>query len=263
MIHEGRLFEQPLPELLVKLRRSKATVRLELGATLAQPIVALAIENGLIQQITTEGQSQASLSASLTALQAIDSATLKQAELRAEQMQGLALDQVLQEMGAVDTKVLAKARQHQVEQDLEAAMKVMDKLRRFRIARAEPTGRLGVEPAQLVTRMILDDGHAARTRNLVLELGAVELRDGLSHNRLRDRFDLQTQDMVVLKLMSVPRRSADLLELQKIDPVRVARLIRAMRLFGAVMATDVKRAKAIVPLELRRIQKRSRQQPQR
>ena len=255
MIHEGRLFEQPLPELLVKLRRSKATVRLELGATLAQPIVALAIENGLIQQITTEGQSQASLSASLTALQAIDSATLKQAELRAEQMQGLALDQVLQEMGAVDTKVLAKARQHQVEQDLEAAMKVMDKLRRFRIARAEPTGRLGVEPAQLVTRMILDDGHAARTRNLVLELGAVELRDGLSHDRLRDRFDLQTQDMVVLKLMSVPRRSADLLELQKIDPVRAARLIRAMRLFGAVMATDVKRAKAIVPLELRRILK--------
>ena len=37
--------------------------------------------------------------------------------------------------------------------------------------------------------------------------------------------------------------------------MRAARLIRAMRLFGAVMATDVKRAKAIVPLELRRILK--------
>ena len=255
MIHEGRLFDQPLPELLVKLRRGKATVLIEVGATLATPTLTIMLENGLIQSVSTQGAEAASLVDALKALQAIDTSTLKQAQLRQEQMTGLALDQILTEMGGIDPKALARARERQIEEDLQTAMGTMDKLRRFRISATQPVGRVGVEPAKIMAMLILGDGHPARTRNLVLELGAVEARDGLSHDLLRDRFGLTTNDLVVLKLLSVPRRSKDLLELEDIDPVRTARLIRGLRLFGAILATDVKRAKAVVPIELRRVKK--------
>ena len=96
-----------------------------------------------------------------------------------------------------------------------------------------------------------------RRRLEIWSLSSVQLkaRDGLSHDLLRDRFGLTTNDLVVLRLLSVPRRSKDLLELEDIDPVRTARLIRGLRLFGAILATDVKRAKAVVPIELRRVKK--------
>ena len=121
-------------------------------------------------------------------------------------------------MGAVDAKVLAKARQHQVEQDLEAAMKVMDKLR-FRIAarRTDRTARGRTRAA--VARMILDDGHAA-PRNLVLGLGAVELRTDSPMTvcviGLTCRLKFWWSSSSCRSLGS----AADLLELQKIDPVR-------------------------------------------
>ena len=255
MIHEGRLFDQPLPELLVKLRRGKATVQIEIGATLANPTVSIILENGLIQSVSTDQTEPASLVDALKTLKAVDAGTLKQAQLRQEQMSGLSLDQVLTEMGGINPKVLAKARERQIEEDLQTAMGKMDKLRRFRISSTQPVGRVGVEPAKIMAMLILEDGHQARTRNLVLELGAVEARDGLSHDLLRDRFGLINNDLVVLRLLSVPRRCKDLLELEDIDPVRTARLIRGLRLFGAVLATDIKRAKAVVPIELRRVKK--------
>jgi tetratricopeptide (TPR) repeat protein len=253
--HEGRLFEHPLPELLVKLRRSKATVHIELGATLANPTVSIKLEHGLIQSVATKDAPAASFEDALKGLKAIDASTLKQAKIRLQQMIGLSLDQVLVEMGGIDPKVLEKARQRQIQGDLETAMAGMDKLRRFRIAPSEVMGRIGVEPAQLMALLILDAGHPARTRNLVLELRAVEVRDGVSHQRLRDRFGLTRNDMVVLRLLSVPRRTSELLELDGLEGIRTARLVRAMRLFGAVLGTDANRAKAVVPVELRRIQK--------
>jgi tetratricopeptide (TPR) repeat protein len=255
VIHEGRLFEQPLPELLVKLRRSKATATVELGATLASPSVHIHVSEGLIHRVVVDGAIPASLVDALKALKAVDAGTLKLAQKRALKVEGLTVDRVLIEMGGVKPKMLAKARSRQIHADLSEVMMRLDKLRRFRIIPAQKIIGAGVEPAQLMAHLVLQDGQAKRTKNIVLELGAVETRDGISLDRLIERFDLNNEDIVILRLLSVPRRCDELLDLREGDPLRLARLLRAMRLLGMVVGTPLSRAKAVVPVELRRIRK--------
>jgi curved DNA-binding protein CbpA len=255
VIHEGQLFEQPLPELLVKLRRAKVTATVELGATLASPNVHIHISEGLIHEVVVDGAIAASLVDALKALKTIDPSTLEQAQSRALKVEGLTVDRVLIEMGGIKPKMLEKARSRQISADLSEVMMRLDKLRRFRITPAEKVMGVGVEPAQLMAGLVLQDGQAKRTKNIVLELGAVETRDGISLDRLTERFKLNNEDIVILRLLSVPRRCDELLDLSQGDPLRAARLLRAMRLLGMVVGTPLSRAKAVVPIELRRLRK--------
>jgi curved DNA-binding protein CbpA len=253
VIHEGRLLEQPLPELLIKLRRGKATVTVELGTTLASPVVCIEVSEGLIYKVSVDGEDPTPLADSLKSLNAVEPDTLGLAQSRADSVQGLSLERVLLEMGGTDVKLLKRAREIQIETDLVGAMDRLDKLRRFRITPSAKIEGLGVEPGPMMAGIVLKRGHAKRSRTIVLELGAIEARDGLSIDRLTERFGLLDDDRVVLNILTVPRRASDLLELQDMDPERIARLLRAMRLMGAIMGTAKGRAKAIVPIELKRM----------
>ena len=76
MSHEGRLLEQPLPELLVKLRRGKVSALLELGSTVAKPKVAIELGDGLIQSVVLHDEVPASLADALKEMKGLQKLNL-------------------------------------------------------------------------------------------------------------------------------------------------------------------------------------------
>jgi curved DNA-binding protein CbpA len=214
--------------------------------------VTIELGDGLIQSVVLHDEVPASLADALKEIKAIDASTLKQAQTRVAEVPGLTLARALLEMRSISPDVLNTARHGQIKAEFLRVMERMNSLRHFRLTPQQAAPIKGIEPVNMMAALVLDHGHAKRTRSLVLELGAVEARDGISIDRLTERFSLTRKDRVLLELLMVPRRCKDLLEVEDFEHQRTARLIRAMRLLGIVMATPEGRAKGVVPVEVRR-----------
>jgi tetratricopeptide (TPR) repeat protein len=260
----GSLALRPLPELLIQLRRKKFTGLLELTLGKRRHFSTLWIKEGRLVQLDQEGNVAEPIGQLLTRSYGISKTAIEQANRRADATPGLSIDQCLVEMGlgqGTDIgQVTERVLQNQVERMLDFHLRPTD----FALTEGldRPFSVAGADLALPVALWVLRGGDKDRDDEQVLAVGAVELLPNLSQDVLKNRLKLRTNDLMILHLLDRPRLTAQLLDVpddlpnQKRD--RLAALIRCMVLMGFLRPVPAKLARALVPVELRRLREASK-----
>jgi tetratricopeptide (TPR) repeat protein len=260
----GSLADRALPELLIQLRRKKFSGQIALTLGPRRTIATLWLKAGRLVQLDQEGNHPEPVGALLTRAYGVPKDVVEQAQARADATPGLSLDQCLSEMGLAAGANVGQATervlQNQLERMLDHHLRPTDFAITDGLERPFSVG--GADLALPVALWVLRGGDTARDEAQVLEVGALELLPNLSHDMLKNKLKLRTADLVILQLLDRPRLTAQLLdvpdELPNQSRARLAALIRCMVLIGFFLPLPKKLARALVPVELRRLREASK-----